>query len=145
MMRSGAIKGAGPFFSGREPHVPAIQSYPTPKQIYLHVTPPTGNSEEATKWTIWKPTKDLKDNEQIDDYTAWEYPGDDDTGVDVNFDIKTKLVVQIACSSHANMKCPTMLGIHDGMNETSIIERLGKPSHEEIQGVVKEIAYEHIG
>ena len=48
MMRSGAfIKGAGPFFSGREPHVPAIQSYPTPKQIYLHVTPPTGNSEEA--------------------------------------------------------------------------------------------------
>src|SRR5580704_6814687 len=50
MMRSGAIKGAGPFFSGREPHVPAIQSYPTPKQIYLHVTPPTGNSEEANKW-----------------------------------------------------------------------------------------------
>jgi hypothetical protein len=49
MMRSGAIKGAGPFFSGREPHVPAIQSYPTPKQIYLHVTPPTGNSEEALK------------------------------------------------------------------------------------------------
>src|SRR5580704_14376468 len=47
MMRSGAIKGAGPFFSGREPHVPAIQSYPTPKQIYLHVTPPTGNSQEA--------------------------------------------------------------------------------------------------
>ena len=43
----GAPKGAGPFFSGREPHVPAIQSYPTPKQIYLHVTPPTGNSEEA--------------------------------------------------------------------------------------------------
>jgi hypothetical protein len=28
MMRSGAIKGAGPFFSGREPDVPAIQSYP---------------------------------------------------------------------------------------------------------------------
>jgi hypothetical protein len=47
MMRSGAIKGAGPFFSGREPDVPAIQSYPTPKQIYLHVTPPTENSEEA--------------------------------------------------------------------------------------------------
>jgi hypothetical protein len=47
MMRSGAIKGAGPFFSSREPDVPAIQSYPTPKQIYLHVTPPTENSEEA--------------------------------------------------------------------------------------------------
>jgi hypothetical protein len=88
--------------------------------------------QTSTKWTIWKPTKDLKDNEQIEDYTAWEYPGDDDTGVDVNFDIKTKLVVQIACFSHANMKCPTLLGIHDGMNETSIIERLGKPSHEEI-------------
>jgi hypothetical protein len=28
MMKSGAIKGAGPFFSGREPDVPAIQSYP---------------------------------------------------------------------------------------------------------------------
>ena len=28
MMRSGAIKGAGPLFSGREPDVPAIQSYP---------------------------------------------------------------------------------------------------------------------
>jgi hypothetical protein len=52
MMRSGAIKGAGPFFSGREPHVPAIQSYPTPKQIYLHVTPPTGNSEEARFFAI---------------------------------------------------------------------------------------------
>src|ERR1700739_2975054 len=47
MMRSGAIKGAGPFFSGREPDVPAIQSYPMPKQIYLNVIPPTGNSEEA--------------------------------------------------------------------------------------------------
>jgi hypothetical protein len=52
MMRSGAIKGAGPFFSGREPDVPAIQSYPTPKQIYLHVTPPTGNSEEAFLYRI---------------------------------------------------------------------------------------------
>ena len=28
MRRSGAIKGAGPFFSGREPDVPTIQSYP---------------------------------------------------------------------------------------------------------------------
>src|ERR1700730_17653756 len=56
MMRSGAIKGAGPFFSGREPDVPAIQSYPTPKQIYLHVTPPTENSEEAEigPHTIWQ-------------------------------------------------------------------------------------------
>src|ERR1700720_386137 len=52
MMRSGAIKGAEPFFSGREPHVPAIQSYPTPKQIYLHVTPPTGNSEEANFYDV---------------------------------------------------------------------------------------------
>src|SRR5580692_580817 len=52
MMRSGAIKGAEPFFSGREPHVPAIQSYPTPKQIYLHVTPPTGNSEEAKTYHV---------------------------------------------------------------------------------------------
>jgi hypothetical protein len=104
-------------------------------------------SEKQTspKWTIWKPTKDLKDNEQIEDYTAWEYPGDDDTRVDVNFDVKTKLVIQIACFSHTNMKCPTLLGIHDGMNETSVIERLGKPSQEKIQGVVQEIAYEHIG
>src|ERR1700730_4262488 len=58
MMRSGAIKGAGPFFSGREPHVPAIQSYPTPKQIYLHVTPPTGNSEEAVFVGIESPDTD---------------------------------------------------------------------------------------
>jgi hypothetical protein len=31
------------------------------------------------------------------------------------------------------------------MSETAVVERLGKPTHEEIDGVIKKISYDRLG
>jgi ATP-dependent Clp protease adaptor protein ClpS len=57
MMRSGAIKGAGPFFSGREPDVPAIHSYPhaeanLPTRYPTHRKQRGGKIKRPSLWNI---------------------------------------------------------------------------------------------
>jgi hypothetical protein len=43
------------------------------------------------------------------------------------------------------MSCPPLIGIDHGMSEETIIERLGKPSQQYLDGVTKRIEYKDLG
>jgi hypothetical protein len=90
--------------------------------------------------------KDLKEGQHIEDYSTWTFDQDNQNfRIDVDFNVATKTVNKIACYSQKAMSCPPLIGIDDGMSEETIIERLGKPSHQHLDGVTREIEYKDLG
>jgi hypothetical protein len=90
--------------------------------------------------------KDFKGDQRAEDYRSWEYALDDHgTRLDVDFDLATKSLSEIACYSQGTMDCPPLLGIYDGFSETDIVKLLGDPSHEQMDGMFKKISYEKLG
>ena len=90
-------------------------------------------------------SKDLKEGQHIEDYSTWTFDQDNQIfRIDVDFDVTTKTVNKIACYSQKVMSCPPLIGIDDGMSEETIIERLGKPSQQYLDGVAKKIEYKDL-
>jgi len=93
-------------------------------------------------------TSKLREGQHIDieDYSEWAFDqANQNFRIDVNFDVTTKTVNKIACYSKKVMSCPPLIGIDDGMSEETIIERLGKPSQQYLDGVAKKIEYKDLG
>jgi hypothetical protein len=43
------------------------------------------------------------------------------------------------------MNCPPLLGIQDGTSEDTLVEKLGNPSDQKIDGITKKIGYSDLG
>jgi len=91
-------------------------------------------------------TKDFTDQQHVEDYTSWSYASDaNGTRLDIEFAPTTRALNQIACYSQGVMNCPKLLEISDGMSETDTVDRLGKPTQADFNGVTKRIIYKHLG
>lgn len=105
-------------------------------------------TERPTWWEsdpIVMPTNHLKEGQKVEDYRRWMFEIDNHgTRVDVDFD-QAKMLAGISCYSQGIMRCPSLIGGYDGMNEKDTIKLLGNPSYEKIDGVTKSIYYKRSG
>ena len=119
----------------------AAMSDPPPfdpsKPFIREPAPPTG-------YRVVLPTKALKNAQRVEDYRSWEYEQADHR-IDVDFDAATGMLREIACFSRHTMNCPPLLGIQDGTSEDILVQKLGKPSNQKIDGVTKKINYSDLG
>jgi hypothetical protein len=74
----------------------------------------------------------------------WSYDQNDRTRIDIDFDLKKGTVKGIGCYSSGAMDCPPLVGIQDGTTEDVVLRKLGKPSHEQIDGVTKKLEFEKL-
>jgi len=106
--------------------------------------PPKYDAKFGGPLQLGVPTKALPEGKHVEDYFWWQY---DSSGsrLDVDFDPKTKAINRIGCYSKAVLNCPLLLGLSDGSSENVVIEKLGKPSFEHIDGVAKEMEFANFG
>ena len=92
------------------------------------------------------PVKFLNSDKRIEKYTAWMYdkPQGEDYRIDVSFDPKTKRLKYIACFSQGSFNCPSLFGIDDGTSEKRLLETLGDPSKQSLDGVTKTMSYDKL-
>jgi hypothetical protein len=95
-------------------------------------------------WRVIKATKDDLKEKRVDDFALWLYDRNDQTRLDVDFDLKKGTVNSIGCFSNGVMDCPPLVGIQDGTTEEIVLQKLGKPSHERIEGVSKRMYFEDL-
>jgi hypothetical protein len=103
------------------------------------------DKNDINKWGDWSVinTKDLK-GQRVEDFAMWSYDQNDRTRIDIHFDPKKGTVKAIGCFSNGVMECPPLVGIQDGTTEDVVLKALGKPSHEQIDGVTKKMEFENL-
>jgi hypothetical protein len=52
---------------------------------------------------------------------------------------------EITCFSRNTMNCLPLLGIQDGTSEDTLVEKLGNPNNQKIDGVTKKMDYSNLG
>jgi hypothetical protein len=62
--------------------------------------------------------------------------------ITVAFDPKTHKVTWVGCYSQSVYECPSVFGLNDGDDEDEVLEHLGKPDGERLDGTVKIIRYD---
>jgi hypothetical protein len=88
---------------------------------------------------------ELKNGQKVEHYATWEYAQTDQKHrIEVDFD-NIGTLNQIACFSQDTTNCPILFGIRDGTSENALLEKLGNPTNEEIDGVTKRIEYQQLG
>lgn len=100
------------------------------------------------KFSGWKTdieVSKIPDNKSINDYKYWSYDlGEGQPRIDVDFEAGTGKVKSIGCYSGRGF-CQSILGIYTGTGEDDVLEKLGKPTSETIEGVTKTMVYERFG
>lgn len=140
----------------------AYESQPTPQTSYQNLSLGMGMEEviyikgvpndvysvedpEREGWQEVIPVDELDKQEKrkdIKDYYDWAFHEETGSRVDVSFSPTSQKLVEITC--HANSddlaRCG-VLGIFTGASEEDVIDALGKPEHERIEGVTKTMEY----
>jgi outer membrane protein assembly factor BamE (lipoprotein component of BamABCDE complex) len=81
---------------------------------------------------------------EIEDFNYWNYRGDKEQSLDVEFDKAGNGVVGIGCYSPLKRSCPSIRGISTGNVEEDVLRRLGEPDTEEITNGIKTISYKDL-
>jgi uncharacterized protein YuzE len=109
---------------------------------YLKGYPPNvidkNDTDKLGGWRVVNATKDLN-GRHVEDFAEWSYEINDKTRIDIDFDSKNGKVTGIGCFSAEVMECPPLFGIQDGTTEDVLLKKLGKPSHQQIDGVTKKM------
>lgn len=79
------------------------------------------------------------------DYLSWAFDGSNGTRIDIDFDTQSMLISSIGCYSNLKTECPKIFGISTGISEDKVLEILGKPTDEILDGVTKKLEYDDIG
>lgn len=92
-------------------------------------------------WISLTKTNEISTGKSTADYDHWDYYRNDNiVRIDVTFDSASKKVKAIHCFSGKGY-CQSVLGISTGTSEESVVNRLGKPAMEEIEGGRKTMLY----
>jgi len=85
---------------------------------------------------------DIEKGKSILDFSDWAYGGTENgSRVDVSYGPDNK-VNSVICYSQRSYDCASLLGVAHGTSEDAVVERLGKPSLQLLNGVTKSIWYE---
>lgn len=123
---------------------PSVVLYEDTDQIKLA----NGQTIKGSMLIHVTPSYMSKNNKSASDYFYWQYDVGGNTKskrVDIEFNEETKLVQSIGCyvndSDWVSANTCLINGIQSLDSEEHIINRLGKPSHEKIEGVTKNLVY----
>lgn len=80
----------------------------------------------------------------ITKYDFWSYDiNDEKVSINVTFDSALKNVKEISCYSVTDY-CQPILGISTGTSEESVVDKLGKPTKEKVDGAIKSMIYSNL-
>lgn len=86
--------------------------------------------------------KKIPDGKSVDDYQSWSYDGP--SRIDIEFDKTGGNVTSVACFA-GDAGCSPVLGISDRSSEQDVVDRLGNPTNERIDGPAKIMEYRKLG
>jgi len=79
----------------------------------------------------------------VENYDEWYFMEKDSHRLDVKFDVPNGNVVEIACYPRIEYGCEMVNDIGINSTEINVKKRLGKPSKEVLEGLVKSIEYKN--
>ena len=86
----------------------------------------------------------LPKGSKVEDYEMWRYYKDDmSSNLDAKFDVPDGRIVEIACFSTKENFCERVNGIGINSTESDVKKKLGEPSKETIDDLVKKIEYKN--
>ena len=95
-------------------------------------------SDEAVKTEESQPSEF---SENLGKCISWNYFSDEGPALTVKFDVPNGHLVEIACRSEKEYGCEKVNNIGINSTETDIKKKLGKPSKETLDGLIKIIQY----
>jgi len=105
-----------------------------------NVTTP-GDLTGAKPWERYSevvPVGKIPGDKQVEDYHSWSYDGP--PRIDIDFDTASGKVISVGCYA-GDAHCNNVLTLSDGTSEHDVVERLGDPSKEQIDGATKIMSY----